>query len=436
MVALDLDFVFRMAVALGIGGLVGIEREHGREDQLVVAGVRTFPLIALSGFLLSWVALLSSDPLVGGLLIAVGFLTFGAVALSLFLIRSWRGVAGLTTPVAVVVVFLAGVLVGQAYLFEGVLVGLATTFLLVTKRRLHAVAQVLSDREILAALELLTVAVILLPLSLDFVAPAPYEDYFGRGRIIDPFWTLLIVLVISAISFGSFIVIRQIGGQRGVRFAGAFGGLANSEAATASLVELAKANPPLIGAATGGILVANGTMLVRNLIVAVLADPTLQVASLVVLPLLGLSVLSAVLVRNERQGEALPSSPKLQMASPFALWPAFKFAAIFTLVSAAAYLVEAYLGEGGALVTAVGGFVSSAAVTGSVAALVFTGHLNVWVAALTILLASTLSTLNKLLIAQIGFRAVAERLRRYVIVLVGVGLAACAAIAGLSLNLA
>jgi len=435
MVALDLDFVFRMAVALGIGGLVGIEREHGREDQLVVAGVRTFPLIALSGFLLSWVAFILNDPIVAGVLIAIGILTFGAVALSLFLIRSWRGVTGLTTPVAVVVVFLAGVLVGQEYVFEAVLVGLATTFLLVTKRRLHAIAQVLSDREILAALELITVAVILLPLSVDFRPPPPWEEYIGRERVVDPFWILLIALIISAISFGSFLVIRQVGAQRGVRFSGAFGGLANSEAATASLVELAKANPPLVGAATSGILVANGTMLVRNLIVAVLADPTLTVASIVALPLLALAALSALLIRNEKGAEMPSADAKLQMASPFALGPAFKFALIFAAVSAAAYFVES-LGEGGAIATAIGGFVSSAAVTGSVAALVFTGHLNLWVAALTILLASTLSTFNKLLIAQIGSRAVAERLRRYILTLVGAGAAFCAAVAGLSINLA
>ena len=48
----DLDTLRGLAVAVGIGLLVGVERERRRaEDGHGVAGVRTFALIALAGAL-------------------------------------------------------------------------------------------------------------------------------------------------------------------------------------------------------------------------------------------------------------------------------------------------------------------------------------------------------------------------------------------------
>ena len=45
----DLDLALRFAAALGLGLLLGIERERKRDAELFFGGVRTFALIALLG---------------------------------------------------------------------------------------------------------------------------------------------------------------------------------------------------------------------------------------------------------------------------------------------------------------------------------------------------------------------------------------------------
>ena len=91
-----------LAVALGIGLLIGIEREQrkGEDPAHIVAGVRTFVLIALAGAI---------STLLGTSLIAVGAAFVALAALASYQ-RSREADPGLTTEVAMFVAFLLGVL--------------------------------------------------------------------------------------------------------------------------------------------------------------------------------------------------------------------------------------------------------------------------------------------------------------------------------------
>jgi len=50
----DTQIAFNGAMALLMGLLVGIEREHAHKDLPWFAGIRTFPLITLSCISLPW----------------------------------------------------------------------------------------------------------------------------------------------------------------------------------------------------------------------------------------------------------------------------------------------------------------------------------------------------------------------------------------------
>lgn len=100
-VTFDPDTLQGLAAALGVGLLVGVERERRREEEPhLVAGVRTFALIGLAG---------AVAERIGGIGIAIGgaFVVLAALA-------SYRGSLerdpGLTTETAMLVVFLLGVL--------------------------------------------------------------------------------------------------------------------------------------------------------------------------------------------------------------------------------------------------------------------------------------------------------------------------------------
>ncbi len=92
-----------LAVALGIGLLLGAERERrmSREGRRGFAGLRTFALVALLGGI---AARTGGTPIV-----AVGLAIIGAASIGAY-VTSDREDAGITSEVALVVAFLLGVL--------------------------------------------------------------------------------------------------------------------------------------------------------------------------------------------------------------------------------------------------------------------------------------------------------------------------------------
>lgn len=403
--ASELTFLYDLLIALAIGALIGLEREHHRDEHLVLAGIRTFPLVSGTGVVLSYLASLQPSL---GIIVVVGLLVIAAFAIGLMYFQYKLKAPGFTTPLALVVTYAAGVLVGYGLVLEAVALSVATTFLLVSKRHLHGFAQILTEAEMIGALEFITISFILYPLTLELELTGPWT-VFESGGPLDLSTTVLIVIFVSSISFVSFLIVRWKGASRGLRFSGLLGGLVNSEAATASMCTLANERKGLMGAAASGVILANATMFVRNLVVSMFADPTLETAAVVALPLLGLFVMGAgmgMMMRVEEEGRE-----PLRVRSPFAIPPALKFGIMFVVVSAATIVVQEYVGTEAVYLAALGGFISSAAVAASVSSLVVAGQVDVLTAGATIMLACAISTLNKLLISRAMSRDVHVRIR-------------------------
>lgn len=403
---MELDFFLQLAVAAGIGGLVGVEREHREDNAMVIAGIRTFPLVSIAGFLVAILAKQSEAPL----LLAVGVGGAFALALAFNQMRQTAGILGLTTPVAMVVTFLLGTLVGYGFTLEAVTIGVVTTFLLLTKRRLHKFAQYLEANEILSALQFITVLFILLPLTATLPASIGGLSWLGRGAIVDPYVILLVVVFVSTISFVSLLAMRQVGPHRGIIFSGMLGGLVNSEATTASLAERAKAHPALIGGAVVGSLLASTTMLVRNAAIAAFAEPTFRLF-IALLPYLAPLALVGVALAWMRRKDLDEEVEPVRVANPFAVGPALRFALLFAALSVATELARAQFGDVGVYVTSVGGFVSAGAVIASLANLHAVGAVSLEVALRTALLATSASIAGKLVILRAVEPRVFERAR-------------------------
>ncbi|MFP4169871.1 MAG: MgtC/SapB family protein [Methanomassiliicoccales archaeon] len=389
---MDLGFVYGLLVSIGIGALIGLEREHRKEGDTILVGIRTFPLVAMSGYILAYLGQ-------GGIehLVLAGLVLFGALSLALIYIRQVMGFPGFTTTLAFIIAYLVGVLVAHDFVLEAVIVGVATTTILISKQRLHSFVRVLSEEEIMGALQFITIAFILYPLTLNLELTGPLE-IFGQGQPLDLNMVLLIILFVSGISFASFLVVRWQGPSIGLRISGLLGGLINSEAATASLCGLAKKGERMMRTAACGIVLANATMFLRNLAVCVVSDPTLGVASLTALPLVLLCGFG-ILLGISRVGEE-PSEP-LELGSPFAIKPALVFGVIFFIISGFALLVEEQLGGGLVYIAALGGFASSAAVVASVSSLSLAGSIGPQTAAEIVLLACGISSMNKLIITKL-----------------------------------
>lgn len=132
----DLGFIIHALIAIGMGGLIGLEREHREEKMMVIAGVRTFPLTSLAGVLFSF---LSGQ--IGIAFIEVGVIIFGGFSLILAFLKYEVHTIGITTPVALFITFLIGILVQQGFEVEAAFITITITLLLLTKERLHKIAR-------------------------------------------------------------------------------------------------------------------------------------------------------------------------------------------------------------------------------------------------------------------------------------------------------
>lgn len=393
----DLDFLVNLLVALGVGGVVGVEREHRGDTQHVVAGVRTFPLVAVGGLL----SVRLGQELQSDLPLAVGLLAGTAFAMALFAARHAMGTTGLTTPAALFITFLAGALIGYDMRIEGMIIGVATAALLVSKKRLHGIARHLSDEEVMSAVQFVTIAFILFPLTASVQGPLDPYGLVGPRLLIDPYGILLIVVFVSTISFASFLAMRVIGARRGIEVSGLLGGLVNSEATTAGLAHQARESGILERPAVVGSLLATGTMMARNLAIAAFVDPTLQVAKLMApaLAVMAIALLGLSIVRERSIREDDPN-PAVELGSPFAIAPALKFALFFLLVSVLAVGAREVLGPWGIYASLAGAMVSGGAVVASVGALAGAGLVDVFTAGMVGALACVIGVVNKVLILR------------------------------------
>jgi uncharacterized membrane protein (DUF4010 family) len=383
--SVNIDFFQKLVLSALIGIMIGIEREHRRTEGVeLIAGVRSFTIASIAGMVSAYLALTVNT---GILLVSLGF--FGIVsAIYVYAKNITMNQPGITGPIALFCTFLLGVFITHNQYMIAITGALVITLLLAEKRQLHSFATELTDVEIQSAVRFLAVLFILYPVT-------PDELFMG---IVNPRWVLLIVIVVSTISFISFISMKKFGTRYGLPLSGLLGGVVNSEATTGAIAAMAKNRSELVESSFTGIILSNASMLVRNLLIALIVDPSGRVFTLMAPPQLVLASFAvAALIKSKK---VTPVSETIKLESPFALSSAVKFGFGFAALSIFATVANRYAGASGVYATALGGFVSSAVVTASVVTLAVSGHVPPVTAALTALLAGIMSTGTKIILVR------------------------------------
>lgn len=404
------DFLTKAILSLMIGILIGIEREHRRKDQEVFAGVRTFAIVCLSGMLATYVAEVINS--------AILQITTALVAASCFVllyrIYTASGKLGMTSSIALFSTYLLGVLVATGRYLFAIIIGVLITFLLIEKKPLHSFAQHLSDEDILNAVQFLAVAFILYPLM-------PEQPVMG---VLNLKSAILIVVLVMFIGFVSYVSLKRFGTRGGISYSGLFGGFISSEATTGALATMSKKRSSLMDALYIGILMSNISMIISNTLIALIVDPSANTMLMMLPPQIAMLILTVAIVMIRRKKYDVMIEP-LEIGSPFALKPAFRFGALFTILLVITSISSQFLGTAGVYASALGGLVSSSAVTASVAALAFTGNVPHTVAAQTAVAAGIISTLNKLALIRIsGSRELYSRSRNTLLLIAIMGISA------------
>jgi uncharacterized membrane protein (DUF4010 family) len=341
------------------------------------AGIRTFPLFTLAGFL---AALLT-----GRAPLAVPALVIAVAALAVVFQVVGSAGKGATTETAALLAVLLGAAVGFGRGSLAAAIAVVAALLLTLKAPLHRLARAVSQDEILAILKFGVVALIALPLLPD--------RGLGPYQAVNPRDIGYMVVLLTAVSLIGYLLVRFFGEGKGYALAGLLGGLASSTAVALSFSRKARETPDLARPLAAGIVVASTVLYARGMLVLMVLDAPLGrhlLPRLGGLLAVGL-VLSFVLLR--RASAARDSRPDLSLGNPVELGHAVLLAALFGVVLLIARVAQAELGTAGLwAVGAVGGLVDVDSVAVAAARVRQQGVVDVSAAAGAYLLA-TLSNL-------------------------------------------
>jgi len=380
----DPHLALRFAVAIGLGVLLGLERERTKSED-GGAGVRTFALIALSGAIAGYLGEnLGLDWLALALFVAVAALIVG-----MYVVTAQRGDTGITTEVSALLAFLLGLLCAHGLLQLASWVAVAMALLLALKDWLHQLASRINATDVDATLKFSIVTLIILPLVPDVNYGPPPLD------VINPYKIWLMVVLISALNFSSYLLIKIVGAEHGVGLAGLLGGLASSTAVTLAFSQRSRQADADASALALGIVLAWTVMFFRVAIMTALISWELGRQIAFAIGLLCVASLGAcywLWQRNKQRqrGEIQPGS------NPFELDEAIKFGLLFGVVVLVSRAAQVYLGDAGLyLAAAVAGLTDVDAITLAMANLAQSDGSSLRVAARAIIIAVMANTTTK-----------------------------------------
>ncbi len=327
------------AVTLGLSLLIGFEREEKRPDDAggFFGGIRTFPLIGLGGFLLVEV-FPSPIPFAVGLLVLGGLLAVSHAA------SVQADELGLTTEFAAMLTYALGAAAGHEMYRLALAVGVVTAILLHEKSRLEGLAARVPSGELRTLLRFLVLTAVILPA----VPNQPFTEYD-----INPFKIWLIVVAVSGLSYGSYLLQQRFGG-RALLLSGILGGAYSSTVTTVVLARQSKTGEHADLGYAGAIVAATGVMYLRLLVLVALFAPALgrRLAILFVVMSAAAMLAGIVLGRlgrglaDDTEGDARKADNPLELTS------AFTFAGIFLGVLVVTRIVAERFGGTGILVLA------------------------------------------------------------------------------------
>jgi uncharacterized membrane protein (DUF4010 family) len=259
----ELELLQRAGLAAAIGLLIGIERGwHSRRarDGARVAGIRTFTLIGAFGGICG---LLPGDTILG--LCFTGF----ALPFGLFEWRRARraGSFSATGFIAGILTFMLGAYATRESMVVAAAGGVITAATLAERQVLHSFLRRLKWIELRAALLLLVMTAVLLP-----VLPDRTLDPWNA---LNPHKIWLMTVLVGAVCYAGYIAVRIAGERRGLLFAAMMGGLATSTTVTWTFARLARRNPGAMPEVTAAILAAWVVSLLRMTVLAVVIAPAL-----------------------------------------------------------------------------------------------------------------------------------------------------------------
>jgi uncharacterized membrane protein (DUF4010 family) len=356
----------RVALALGIGLLIGLERAwRTREEQpgQRTAGIRTFAISGLLGGITGAIAQAAGGVVSagGGIVVAACFAAYSG-AITVFCREENRaeGSFSATTAIAGMLTFALGVyaLLGDVRIAAAAAV--ATAGILALRNQIHGLVANITWPELRSGLLLLAMTFIALP-----VLPADPIGPFGG---VSPREVWMIAIIFALVSFLGYAAVRYFGESRGVLLAAAAGGLVSSTAVTVTNARRSVAgegSPRLLAA---GVAIATAVSFVRVFAIVAVLQPRLLLFVALPLAAAASAALASALVLAMRQRRDAKQRAAVELRNPFGFWSVIGLALVLAAVILLGRVLGESFGAAGAIAGAVvAGFSDVDAVTVSMA---------------------------------------------------------------------
>ncbi|WDR35512.1 DUF4010 domain-containing protein [Pseudomonas serboccidentalis] len=375
------------AAALGIGMLVGLERERhkGSGERRGSAGLRTFAITALLGY----------TAMAVGAALLVGIVAIGLTLL--ITVAYWRGRdddPGVTSEVALITVLILGALCTRSAELA-VAIGVVVAGLLTYREKLHdfAISQ-LSETEMRDGLVLLITALVVLPLTPD--------RYIGPYAAINLRTICTLTVLLMLVGAAGHIAVRTLGVRYGYAISAIASGFASSTVTIATMGHRVAREPSNLRVLSAAALLSNLATMIQTGLILAAVDPALL--RNMWLPLMAGSIATLIysaclMFPRPTRGAAETMSVGGAFNPKLAVVVALTMTAI-TLVSSA---MLSHFGQVGVMLTATfSGFADAHASTASIAGLAKAGLLPVEAIVGPALIAISSNSLSKCVVAWVG----------------------------------
>jgi uncharacterized membrane protein (DUF4010 family) len=326
----------RLALALALGFLVGLERESTKIEQgsVIFGGVRTYPIISLLGFGCAWLQRFGVT-----LMLPVGLTMMGLLLAIAYTTKTKAGFHGFTSETSALLTFLVGALALLADVWIAMALAVVNTVLLSEKAELETYLDRFNKVEFLAVVKFILVTVIVLPVL-------PNQEYTQFGLNPTRIWQ--IVILVSSIGFVGYFLSKRYGHKVGLWLSGILGGLVSSTATTVAVGRIAQKSPEHSGMALQASVLASSMMYLRILVLIMVINPAFLPALWWRLTLLFfVGILLSIRVRPKGESEETTTFPNLH--NPFEIRPSMMFGIMFVILMVVTKLVEQRLGSAGLL---------------------------------------------------------------------------------------
>lgn len=398
--------MIRLLVAIGIGAIIGMQREHAALAEKVpgFAGIRTFIFVVLLGFMAGLTYYFLSPLVYFGILLSVAIVTGVS-----YWITAMKGDIGATTEFTALIGFVLGTMAFLGIVELSLMITVLVVVILSAKIKLHFLVGEITTEELYDFIRFVVLALLIFPFLPD--------ETFGPYDILNPREIGWVIILTSGLGLIGYILMKFLGGKKGILLSGIIGGLVSSTATTWVFAKKSKESEALSHNCATAILAASSIMIIRVLTWTFIFNKSLFNELFFLIFLVFLAAIGVTLFLYFTKGKKEVFDTDIPKGKPLDLIGALVFGLIYTVIMLVVSYANENLGDRGILISsAVAGLSDIDAITISVSKLAGV-RLDFSIASIAVLIATISNTLVKL---GIGIWAGSPTLRKDLVLGYGV----------------